>query len=119
MPPEVFGQVIVYSSGGHFSTLRTRFTDAEILKTSLQQLGFIVKTDAYVRGYMGQRVRADVVAILKGEYDLGWKRNSDGVFDLIGDLGGVSDLYNQTELINSIIQQYAINNTLTNEHPQT
>lgn len=62
----------------HFSTLRTKITDAEILKSSLRDLGISVNSNADVRGYNGQRVRADLVAVLDGEYDLGWSRNSDG-----------------------------------------
>jgi len=96
----------------HFSTLRTKVTDAEILKTSLRDLGISVKTEADVRGYNGQRIRADIVATLDGEYDLGWSRNSDGSFDLIADLWGVAKKHNQTELINSINQKYAVNRTL-------
>jgi len=118
MPESVFGKVIICKSGGHFSTLRTRFTDAEILKTSLQELGFAVKTNADVRGFMGQRVRADVVAVLKGDCDLGWSRNSEGFFDLICDLGCVSDLYEQTSPINFIIRQYDLNKTLTDSRSQ-
>jgi hypothetical protein len=97
----------------HFSTLRTKITDAEILKTSLQDLGINVKTETDLRGYQGQRVRADIVAILEGDYDLGWSRNSDGSFDLIADLWGVAKKHNQTELINSINQKYAVNKTLS------
>ena len=73
----------------HFSTLRTKVADAEILKASLRDLGITVKSEADVRGYNGQRVRADLVAVLEGEYDLGWSRNGDGSFDLIADLWGV------------------------------
>jgi hypothetical protein len=62
----------------HFSTLRTKITDAEILKNSLRDLGLQVKTNADVRGYNGQRLRADIVAVLEGDYDLGWSRNADG-----------------------------------------
>jgi Protein of unknown function (DUF1257) len=97
----------------HFSTLRTKITDAEILKTSLRDLGINVKTEADLRGYQGQRVRADIVAMLEGEYDLGWSRNTDGSFDLIADLWGVAKKHNQTELINSINQKYAVNKTLS------
>lgn len=96
----------------HFSTLRTKITDSAILKTSLSDLGISVKTDADVRGYNGQRVRADIVAVLEGEYDLGWSANADGSFDLIADLWGVAKKHNQTELINSINQKYAVNKTL-------
>ncbi|MEN9204232.1 MAG: DUF1257 domain-containing protein [Thermostichales cyanobacterium BF4_bins_65] len=96
----------------HFSTLRTKITDAQTLQQSLRDLGFTVKTQADVRGYNGQRVRADIVAVLEGDYDLGWSKNPDGSFDLIADLWGVAKKHNQTELINSINQKYAINKTL-------
>ncbi len=97
----------------HFSTLRTKINDVEILKVSLRDLGISIKNDANVRGYNGQSVRADLVAVLDGEYDLGWSRNTDGTFDLIADLWGVAKKHNQTELINSINQKYAVNKTLT------
>jgi hypothetical protein len=96
----------------HFSTLRTKITEAEILKSSLRDLGISVKTEADVRGYNGQRIRSEIVAVLDGEYDLGWSRNADGSFDLIADLWGVAKKHNQTELINSINQKYAVNKTL-------
>ncbi|MCA1904199.1 MAG: hypothetical protein CV045_11060 [Cyanobacteria bacterium M5B4] len=96
----------------HFSTLRTKISNAEILQQSLRDLGITVKTEAEVRGYNGQRLRADIVATLEGDYDLGWSRNSDGTFDLIADLWGVAKKHNQTELINAINQKYAINKTL-------
>jgi hypothetical protein len=96
----------------HFSTLRTKIANAEILTNSLRDLGIEVKTNADVRGYNGQRLRADIVAVLDGEYDLGWSRNADGSFDLIADLWGVAKKHNQTELINSINQKYAVNQTL-------
>ncbi|MEL6489250.1 MAG: DUF1257 domain-containing protein [Cyanobacteria bacterium J06634_6] len=96
----------------HFSTLRTKITDAEILKSSLNDLGVVTKTEANIRGYNGQNVRADIVAVLEGDYDIGWSRNADGSFDLIADLWGVAKKHNQTELINSINQKYAVNKTL-------
>ena len=37
----------------HFSTLRTKITEAEILKSSLRDLGISVDTEADVRGYNG------------------------------------------------------------------
>lgn len=96
----------------HFSTLRTKVTDSQILQQSLRDLGFTVKTQAEVRGYNSQRVRADIVATLEGDYDLGWSQNPDGSYDLIADLWGVAKKYNQTELINSINQKYSVNKTL-------
>ena len=59
------------------------------------------------------RTKISNVAVLEGEYDLGWSRNADGSFDLIADLWGVAKKHNQTELINSINQKYAVNQTLS------
>jgi len=65
-----------------------------------------------VRGAGCQRVRADVVAVLEGGYDLGRSRNADGSLDLITDLWGVAKKHNPVELMSSINQQYAVNKTL-------
>lgn len=86
----------------HFSTLRTKITDAELLKSALRDLGIEVKTNHYIRGYKGQRMPADIVAVLRGEYDIGWLRNSDGTYDLCAELAGISQGYSQTELFNLI-----------------
>lgn len=93
---------------GRFSVLRSRIKDAEILKATLRDLGMTVKTDADVRGSNGGRCRADVVAVLEGECDIGWSRNSDDYFDVICDLRCIS----LSNLISSIYQKYAVNKTL-------
>lgn len=117
-PPNDVSSFPQRREGGHFSTLRTKITDGELLKTALRDLGLTVKIEADVRGSNGQRVIADIVAVLEGEYDLGWARNSDGSFDLIGDLWGIAKKHNQTELINSINQKYGVIRTLAEaKHP--
>jgi hypothetical protein len=97
----------------HFRSFPTKLTDAEILKTSLRELGFHVITDSTVRGVNGQLFRADIVAVLEGECDIGWLSNDDGSFDFIADVPGVAIKHNQAQLINSINQKYAINKTLS------
>jgi hypothetical protein len=96
----------------HFSTLHSKLTNVEILKDSLLNLGFVVQTGAVVRGADCQQVRADIVAVLEGGYDLGWSRNGDGSLDLIADLWGVARKHDMSKLINSINQKYAVNQTL-------
>ncbi|MUG95627.1 DUF1257 domain-containing protein [Scytonema sp. UIC 10036] len=96
----------------HFCSFPTKLTDLEILKTTLRDLGIRAITDGNVRGVNGQRVSADIVAVLDGECDLGWSRNADGTFDLIADIPGVAIKHNQAQLINSINQKYAINKTI-------
>jgi hypothetical protein len=96
----------------HFDTLRTKLKDVELLKASLYELGFTVKTNAEVRGTGCQRIRADVVAVLNGDYDIGWSRSADGTLHLIADLWGVSVKHNMAELMASINQKFAVNQTL-------
>ena len=106
----------------HFSKIKTKITDANVLITSLQDLGLVVKTNAIVRGHDSQIISADIVAVVDEEYDLGWSRNSHGYFDLVVDLWGVTvDLlactygsdkkYRQAELIECIQKRYAVNIT--------
>jgi hypothetical protein len=49
------------------------------------------------------------VAQLEGDYDQGWSKKTHGYYDQIADLWGVAKKQNQTELINSIKQKYAVN----------
>jgi Protein of unknown function (DUF1257) len=93
---------------GHFSKLRTKITDVEVLISALEELGFSVETDAEVRGGSKPR-RASVVAVLEGNCDLGFIENSnniDGTFDLIVDLWGLSKLYKPNITIHSIFDKY-------------
>ncbi|PSB54104.1 hypothetical protein C7B67_00070 [filamentous cyanobacterium Phorm 6] len=90
----------------HFSTLRTKIKDKEILKAAISALGIKVKINDYVRGSKNIRTQADIVAVLEGDCDLGWCQNSDGSFDLVADLWGVSKNYDQTLLINAINWRY-------------
>lgn len=96
----------------HFSTLRSKITNAELLKSTLQELGYQVQTQSEVRGMGCQRMKADIVAVLEGSYDLGWIEGSDGTFDIVADLWGVSRKYNLAELMNTINQKYAVQKTL-------
>lgn len=96
----------------HFSTLRTKITNGELLIHSLQDLGFEVKTQAPVRGHECASQVADIVAVLSGDYDLGWSRNAQGSYDLIADLWAIAKEHNQTELINAINQKYTINQAM-------
>jgi Protein of unknown function (DUF1257) len=96
----------------HFNTLPSKLTDAEILKSSLRELGITVKADAEVRGVGCQKVKAEVVAVLAGGYDLGWSRSADGTLSLIADLWAVSRENDLSRLMTQINQKYAVNQTL-------
>lgn len=96
----------------HFNMLPSKLTDAELLKSSLRDLGITVKTNAEVRGVGCQKVKAEIVAVLKGGYDLGWTLSTDGTLSLIADLWAVSRENDLSRLITQINQKYAVNQTL-------
>ncbi|MBD2088925.1 DUF1257 domain-containing protein [Microcoleus sp. FACHB-1515] len=97
----------------HFSTLRSKLTDAEMLKAALRDLGMTFKTDANVRGLCDESVPADIVLVLDGDCDLGWSRSADGSFAIVADLWGVAKHHNLEQLLGAINQKYAINQTLS------
>lgn len=96
----------------HFSTIRTKLTDSNLLVKSLKDLGIQIELNSSVRGYNCEGTPAEIVARLEGDYDLGWNMSEDGTLTLISDLWGVAKKYNHIELLNSINQKYAINSSL-------
>ena len=96
----------------HFSIIKTQINDEQTLAQSLQELGFAIKHNDEVRGHNGLKIQAEIVAVLPGQYDIGWSKNPDGTYDLITDLWGISKQHNQQELLNSINQRFAVNKTI-------
>ncbi len=92
---------------GHFSTLRTSMQDANLVQAALKALEMPVQLDADVRGANGQTYHAEIVAVLDGKFDIGFVRAEDGTFNLVADLWGLSQKYDNTVLIPAIQQQYA------------
>lgn len=88
---------------GRINVLRTRLTDPQALIRSLNHLDIPVKLEADVRAG-NIKVKADIVAVLKGSSDIGWSKHSDGSYNSILDLCNTSRTYNLTEFM------YCINN---------
>ena len=97
--------------GDRFSRLRTKIRDDQALISSLQHLNIPVRTNAEVRGGLNNK-RADIVAVLQGNCDIGRTRSSDGTFELIADLSGLRKTYNQTELMSMIYIIYSIKSSI-------
>ncbi len=91
---------------GHFTTLRTPLRDSDLLIAALTALEIPVQVDVDVRGSNGQRVRAEIVAVLEGRFDIGFTHADDGPFNMIVDLWGLAQRYDNVALINGIYQQY-------------
>lgn len=92
---------------GHFSIVKSEMRDAEILQAALKALEMPVHIDSDVRGSNGQLHQAEIVAVLEGKFDIGFVRAEDGTFNLVADLWGLSQKYDNTVLIQAIKHQYA------------
>jgi Protein of unknown function (DUF1257) len=94
--------------------MRTRITDAEVLVKTLRDLNIDVEINGYLYVDYDLINFADVVAILKGQYDLGWRRGDDGYYCMIGSLIDIVRNYKMPDLINSINTSYFLNTIVLN-----
>jgi ABC-type transport system substrate-binding protein len=88
----------------HFTTIAVQVKDGEILQQVLQELGYQVEQNTLVRGYMGNKTKAEYVIRQSNNYDLGFRRKEDE-FELIADFWGAK--IDQAKFLNPILQSYA------------
>lgn len=93
----------------HFNSVHTKLVDGELLQQAITSCGHQARTKHYVRGYNSQVAAADIVAVLDGNYDLGFLHNGDH-YQAVGDFsmgscgGGDKSL---AEKLNQIVAAYA------------
>ncbi|WP_055075713.1 DUF1257 domain-containing protein [Pseudanabaena sp. 'Roaring Creek'] len=93
----------------HFTTIAIEIKNGDLLEKSLQELGYPVKRDTLVRGYLGNSTHAEYVIPMPNAYDIGFRKLGDR-YELIADMWGVAT--NVEELLGAITQQYATNKVL-------
>lgn len=72
----------------HFSEIKTHLTDKRLLQKALRNLGYRIEEGSSrveVRGFMGTKFEADFKILTKTHYDLGFKKNGQGHYDLVAD----------------------------------
>ena len=89
----------------HFTTIKVEIKHGELLCEALRELGYKVEQNGLVRGYQGDKTRADYVIRRSNGYDLGFRRDSDDHYVLIADFWGPR--INPQPLINEVQQKYA------------
>ncbi|MBE9125838.1 MULTISPECIES: DUF1257 domain-containing protein [unclassified Coleofasciculus] len=87
----------------HFTTIKVQIKNGEVLHQTLQELGYQVECDTWVRGYHGDTTQAEYVIRQSNGYDLGFRCNGEN-YELVADFWGAR--INQQEFINSINQKY-------------
>jgi Protein of unknown function (DUF1257) len=88
----------------HFTTIKVQIKNGEILRETLQDLGFTVEQQTMVRGYMGNKIQADYVIRQDHGYDLGFRKQGDH-YELVADFWGAA--IDPTDFTNLVSQKYA------------
>lgn len=94
----------------HFTKIKVQIKNGEILQQSLQELGYQVERNAFVRGYNGDKTEAEYVIRQSNGYDLGFRRDGEN-YELVADFWGAR--INQQQFVNSITQKYAHKTLMT------
>jgi Protein of unknown function (DUF1257) len=89
----------------HFTTIKVQIKDSEILANVLTDLGYKVEVNAQIRGYQGDKTKAEYVIRQNNGYDLGFRKDGDDNYELVADFWGAG--INQTQFVNQIQQKYA------------
>ena len=101
----------------HFSRIKVQIKNGEILHQVLQELGYSVECNTYVRGYQGDKSEAEFVIRRSNGYDLGFRySDGDDSYELIADFWGAR--INQQEFLNAILQKYAYKTLMTSVQTQ-
>jgi Protein of unknown function (DUF1257) len=93
----------------HFTTISIEIKNGDLLEQALQSLGYPVKRNALVRGYLGDTTTADYVIPMPNAYDIGFRKVGDR-YELIADMWGVA--MNIEEFLGELNQQYATKTVL-------
>lgn len=88
----------------HFTTIKVQIKNGEVLRQSLEELGYQVKCNTVVRGYRGDTTQAEYVIRQNNNYDLGFRRNGEN-YELVADFWGAN--INQQTFVNALTQKYA------------
>ncbi|OKH53540.1 hypothetical protein NIES2101_10455 [Calothrix sp. HK-06] len=108
-----------HATQSSYRQMRTRIANSDILIKTLHDLNIDVAINSYLYVDYDCISYADVIAILKGQYDLGWCRNDDdGYFYMVASLVDIAKKYKIPDLINSINTSYALNKIVSETESQ-
>lgn len=88
----------------HFTRVRTQLRDMDTVRRALEDIGFEVEDSTTVRGYNGQRERADIVVRTGGEFNFGFRREGQNIL-MVADFWGLR--IDREAFLNRLSQRYA------------
>lgn len=99
----------------HFSQIKTKLRNLSSLQLALNDAGVQWQNGPKpVRGYQGKTETAEVVVEQENGYDLGFKRNDSGEYELVADLQYWQQPLSVDGFLNQVTQRYAYH-TVVNE----
>lgn len=101
----------------HFSRVKTRINDKDLLIRCLEDMDLQISQNTEINGFEGIQSVDIAVQMVRG-YDVGFLRNSQGSYDIVADWWGVKDTKKEffvddlkkqlEEVENRIKRQYAL-----------
>jgi hypothetical protein len=105
----------------HFTKINTKITDLECLKLALEDLGYTYREGGVrVKGWRGLSEVADVVVETGTPYNIGLRKTTQGVYEIVADWWGVETRTGivQGKFLKELNQRYAYNKVLTEVRKQ-
>ncbi|MCB9535892.1 MAG: DUF1257 domain-containing protein [Myxococcales bacterium] len=101
----------------HFTTVQTKIKDLVALKAALKDLGFAFSESTQgveVKGYLGQKEKADISIHASKTYDVGVKQTADG-YEFVADWWGVETTRGLTQeaFVKQVTQRYAYHKVMS------
>ncbi len=93
----------------HFTTIAIEIKNGDLLQQALEEIGYPVKQNTLVRGYLGNTAIAEYVIPMPNGYDIGFRRIGDR-YEVIADFWGVA--LKIEEFLGELNQQYATKTVL-------
>jgi len=88
----------------HFTSIKVQIKNGEALGEILEELGYLVEQNVMLRGYQGNKTKAEYVIRQDNGYDLGFRKVGDS-YELVSDFWGAE--IDQQAFLNPIMQKYA------------
>ena len=93
----------------HFTKVKTNILDKDLLVYTLKEMNYnVIEGKPYLKGFEKQNQKVDLLVKLESSYDIGFKKNNEGVYTIIADWWGVQGI-NKEKFIRDIKQHYSLN----------
>ncbi len=93
----------------HFTIIKTQIKDRECLIEALLNLNYVVKENVPILGYAGRKTRGDVVVKTGKQYDVGFNRCPEEIYQMVADWYGARRAVgrSESEFLGEVQREYS------------